>query len=82
MPTNPFPFAFDYTQNGVNMHVKEVGEEMELMYGNKKSLASQIGFSWLEHHSFDEYRSRIFQEPNTGNFNDHFEDVYESKMKN
>jgi hypothetical protein len=78
VPTNPFPFAFEYDQNGVNMHLKEVGEEMELTYGNQKSLSSQIGLSWLQNHGFPEYRSRIFQEANTKNFNDHFEDVYES----
>ena len=50
VPTNPSPYK--YTQQGVNMHLKGFGKEMELKYGNKKSLLSQMNLNPLGKHRF------------------------------
>ena len=63
VPTNPSPFT--YTQNGVNMHVRDDGKEMELKYGNKKSLISQFNLAPLKKHGFPCYEDRLFQDDET-----------------
>jgi hypothetical protein len=85
VPTNPSPY--EYTQNGVNMHVRPRGKEMELEYRNKKSLLSQFDLNPLEKHLFPSYSERLFQDdmrkqPNFEVLDYTFEEVYESVVKN
>jgi hypothetical protein len=81
VPTNPT--SLDYTQNGVNMHVKGFGKEMELKYGNMKTMMSQMNLTPLKKHKFPSYTKRIFQDdynrhPNMQILDDTFDNVYQS----
>lgn len=83
VPTNPSPFQ--YTQNGVNMHVQGSDQEMELRYGNKKSLLSQFNFDPVDKHMLLKYEDRIFQDdenkqPNLDILDDSFDEVYQSVL--
>ena len=67
------------------MHVRDDGKEMELKYGNKKSLISQFNLAPLEKHGFPCYEDRLFQDdetksPNLEILDDSFEEVYESVL--
>jgi len=84
VPTNPSPYR--YTQNGVNMHVFKNGRKMELKYGNKKSLLSQLNLKALEMHGFPTYDERLFQDefkrqPNMEIMDKTFDEVYQSVLQ-
>ena len=67
------------------MHVHGSDQEMELRYGNKKSLLSQFNFDPVDKHMLLKYEDRIFQDdenkqPNLDILDDSFDEVYQSVL--